>query len=208
MRLLLSVLGLVALVGVQTASADVFIIDRDNATGALCTVVAPCGTVTVTGTTTLHVVISMNSPFGVFSKNDTFGFNVVGSTAGLTMSNFSDSNFNGNGGSGNEDGWGNFDFRVSGPGGSSAVSTLSFDVTRTGGFTGPSDIESGATDGGNGSTVFGLHVRNNTSGLTGFAGVDLDAPVPEPGSILLLSTVLLSVCMATRKGIKGLTAGK
>jgi hypothetical protein len=209
MRLLLSVLGLVALGGVQTASADVFNIDRDNATGALCTVVAPCGTVTVTGTTTLHVVISMNSPFGVFSNNDTFGFNVVGSTAGLAMSNFSNSSFDGTGGSGNEDGWGTFAFRVSGPGGSSGVSTLSFDVTRTGGFTGPSDIEAGAT-GGNGYTVFGLHVTNNASpkALTGFAGVDLAAPVPEPGSILLLSTVLLGVCMATRKGIKGLTAGK
>jgi hypothetical protein len=150
----------------------------------------------------------MNSPFGVFGNNDTFGFNVVGSTSGLAMSNFSNSNFDGTGGSGNEDGWGTFAFRVSGPGGSSAVSTLSFDVTRTGGFTGPSDIEAGAS-GGNGFTIFGLHVRNNTSGLTGYAGVDaVVGSVPEPGSILLLSTLLLGVSMATRKGIKGLTAGK
>jgi hypothetical protein len=200
MRSSLSALVLVALVGLQTASADVFNIDRDNGTG-LCSVAASCGTVTVTGTSTLHVVISMNSPFGVFSNNDAFGFNVVGATAGVAMSNFSNANFNGSGGSGNEDGWGSFTFRVDGPGGSGAGSSLSFDVTRTGTpFTAPSDIEAGAT-GGNGFTVFGLHVRNNTSGVTGFAGLDLSA-VPEPGSILLLGTILLGVTFASRKRLK------
>jgi hypothetical protein len=181
------------------ASADMFNITADNVAGALCTVASPCGTVTVTGTSTLHVVISMNAPFGVFGNNDTFGFNVVGPTAGVTMSGFSNASFNGNGGSGNEDGWGNFNFRVDGPGGSSAVSLLSFDVTRSGVlFTGPSDIEAGAT-GGNGFTTFGLHVRNNTSGLTGYAGVSAAASVPEPTSVILLGTMVAGAFFMRRR---------
>jgi hypothetical protein len=63
----------------------------------------------------------MNSPFGVFGNNDTFGFNVVGPTAGVTMAGFSDANFNCNAGSGNEGGLGYFNIRVDGPGGFSAV---------------------------------------------------------------------------------------
>jgi hypothetical protein len=196
-------LPLAVSISLQSASADVFTIDRDNSAGSLCSVASPCGTVTVTGTSTLHVVISMNSPFGVFGNNDTFGFNVNGPTSGVSMSNFSNSNFDGSGGSGNEDGWGTFNFRVDGPGGSGAVSTLSFDVTRTGTpFTGPSDIEAGGS-GGTGSTIFALHVRNNSSGLTGYAGVDaMVSAVPEPGSVLLLGTVLSAVGFGWKRGWK------
>ena len=142
----------------------------------------------------------MNSPFGIFGNNDAFGFNVVGGTSGVTLSNFSNASFDGTGGAGNEDGWGAFTFRVSGPGGSGAVSTLSFDVTRTGNpFTSPSDIEAGAT-GGNGFTVFGLHVRNDDTGLTGYAGVSRDrSSVPEPASMLLLGTAMAGLAVFRRR---------
>jgi hypothetical protein len=180
--------------GAQIASADLFNITTDNSGGALCSVAVSCGTVTVTGTSTLHVAIALNSPFGIFGNKNTFGFNVVGTTTGVAMSNFSNGLFNGNGGSGNEDGWGSYNFRVDGPGGSSAVSSLSFDVTRTGNpFTGPSGIEAGGS-GGNGTTVFAMHIRNNTTGFTGFAGVSGSttppSQVPEPTSIVLLGTLI------------------
>ena len=203
MRLDVWMLAVPAILGLQVASADVFNITADNLGGALCTTASPCGTVTVTGTNTLTVTISLNSPFGIFGNNDTFGFNVTAPTAGVTMSNFSNAAFNGNGGSGNEDGWGNFTFRVDGPGGSGAVSSLSFDVSRSGTpFTGPADIEAGAT-GGNGFTVFGLHVRNNSTGLTGYAGVsDAGSSVPEPTSVVLFSTLVAGVCFIMRKRLK------
>jgi len=204
MRLRNWILLTVALLGVRAASADVFTIDADNSSGALCSVASPCGTVTVTGTSTLHVVISMSSGFGVFGNNDTFGFNVVGSTAGVTMSNFSDSLFNGHGGSGNEDGWGAFQFRVDGPGGSSDTSYLSFDVTRTGNpFSSPADIEAGQWGSNVPSfTTFALHVRDNGSGLTGYAGVAPVASVPEPSSVMVLTAGLLGLGSLLRKRAK------
>jgi hypothetical protein len=187
------VLMFVCLSMVSLASADVFNINADNGAPG-CTSVNSCGTVTVTFSAgVVHVAIATNSPYGVFGNNDTFGFNVVGTTTGVTMSNFSNGLFNGNGGSGNEDGWGSFAFRVDGPGGSSAVSSLSFDVTRTGDpFTSTADIEAGQS-GSNapGFTVFALHVRDNTSGNTGFAGVGQATPqVPEPASLMLMGSGL------------------
>jgi PEP-CTERM motif len=182
-------------------AAHSFLIDRDNSSGAVCSAANPCGTVTVTGTSTLTVSISMNAGFAVFGNNDTFGFSTVGSDTGVSISNFSSALFNGNGGSGNEAGWGSFEFRVDGPGGSSAVQNLSFDIIRPADpFTSPADIEAGAS-GGNGSTLFGLHVRNNTSGLGGFAGVDASLPevTPEPASLGLIGLAGVSLGLFRRR---------
>lgn len=179
-------LSAVAIAAAQLASADVFSIDKDNRGGTLCSAANPCGTVTVTGTATLHVIASLNPGYGIFGNNDAFGFSTTGANTGVTMSDFSSNLFDGTGGSGNEDGWGNFEFRVDGPGGSSAVQTLSFNVTRAGNpFTSAADIEQGAS-GGNGFTIFGLHVRNMQSGLTGYAGVtETTTATPEPSSLAL-----------------------
>lgn len=184
----LMMISALAVAATRMASADSFTINSDNLNGALCSALHPCGTVTVTGSSVLHVVASLNAGYGIFGNNDAFGFSTVGTNTGVTMSNFSSNLFDGTGDSGNEDGWGNFEFRVDGPGGSSAVQTLSFDVTRTGTpFTAPSNIEQGAVgSNGSGFTVFAMHVRNMQSGLTGFAGVTPVTPTPEPASLALL----------------------
>ena len=184
----LMMISALAVAASRFALADSFTIDRDNMSGVLCSAEHPCGTVTVIGSSTLNVSITMNSGFGIFGNNTAFGFSTVGSNTGVTLSDFSSTLFNGTGGTGNEDGWGSFEFRVDGPGGASAVQNLSFTVTRSENpFTSPADIEQGAT-GGNGFTIFGLHVRNNSSGLTGYAGVDASPATvtPEPASIGLL----------------------
>ncbi|HEX4772789.1 MAG TPA: PEP-CTERM sorting domain-containing protein [Bryobacteraceae bacterium] len=198
MRKLILISGL-AIAATQLASADVFTIDRDSFGGTLCSAADPCGTVTVTGTSVLHVVTQLKSGFGIFSNKDAFGFSTVGSNTGVTLSNFSSNLFNGSGGSGNEGGWGGFEFRVDGPGGSSAVQTLSFDVTRFGNaFTSPADIEQGAT-GGNGSTIFGLHIRDMESGLTGYTGVTPQTATPEPASLALLGLGGIAVGVFRRR---------
>src|SRR5690348_14091352 len=97
-------LTVLALAITPFASADTFLIDRDNLSGALCSAADPCGTVTVTGSSTLTVAISMNSGFGIFGNDDAFGFSTVGSNLGVSMSHFSSALFDGHGGSGNEDG--------------------------------------------------------------------------------------------------------
>src|ERR1051326_5336448 len=103
---------LLGLVSASLAAANSVLINADNSSGALCSVAAPCGTITVTGTTTLTVTITLNSPYGVFG-NDAFGFNVQGPSTGVAITDFSNPGFS-QGTAGNEDGWGNYEFRVSG----------------------------------------------------------------------------------------------
>lgn len=212
-RTALCILPILAAMTSPPVFADVFQIDRDNLGGILCSGASSCGTITVTGTSTLHVAISLNSPNLIFGNNDAFGFNVVGSTSGVSISNISNGLFTCCSSSGNEDGWGTFNFRIDGPPASSGVSSLNFDVTRTGtAFTAPSDIEAGAT-GGNGFTVFALHVKNpNLTGTnTGYAGVTLDnggggggggnGSVPEPSSVILLSSLVGIIAISFRKKV-------
>lgn len=115
-----------------------------------------------------------------YNLGDVFGFNVVGNTNGLNISNISSSGWAADLNGVHIDGFQDFEFGVtSNP--SNRYKTLSFTVSRTDGFSNINQIIE-ATHGSYGDAVFATHVFPEGTSFTGFAGV----AVPEPGSLLLL----------------------
>jgi hypothetical protein len=154
-----------------------------NASGALpCSAAAPCGQVSIdvnsAGTAATFTVTSLLNNY-VF---DTFGFNAEsgGSVLSLTLASSSGEVSGATlGGSGNEDGWGKFDynFKTGVSGGSkggdctvtggiaSAGCTFSFTVDGTGLTLADFEV---LTSGGNGSGFFAGHAASpNQSGYEG-----------------------------------------
>ena len=198
----LAMFAFIALSSAVVARADSAIINTPNS--GLSGSPGPYATVNyVLNGSVIDVTVTMNAGFQAFGQGNgnsgIFGFNVVGSTAGLNITNLVGvTNFFPAGGQ--MDGFGNFDVTLECCNPANAVNSFSFTVSRTGGFSSASQLFEANASGAH----FAVHIAPTNGNPTGFAA-DSGQPVtetPEPASMFLLGTGLLGTAAGIRKRFK------
>jgi len=193
--------ALIALSSAAVARADQAVINIPNS--GLSGTPGPYATVTyVLNGSVIDVTVQMNAGFAAFGdgngNNGIFGFNIVGSTAGLNVTNLVGiSGFNAGGGQ--MDGFGNFDVTLDCCNPANAVTSFSFTVSRTGGFSSASQLFEANANG----VHFAVHIAPTNGNPTGFAADSgQNTETPEPASMLLLGSGLLGTAAGLRRRYK------
>ena len=204
LALSLAMFAVVVMGSAAAASADQVVINTPNA--GLSATPGPYATVTyvLNGSGGIDVTVQMALGFTAFGEgngnNGIFGFNIVGSTAGLSVTNLP-LGFSTNLSGGQMDGFGNFEVTIDCCNPSNAVSSFSFTVTRAGGFSSASDLFEANSSGAH----FAIHIAPTNGNPTGFAadtGTPGTTEVPEPASMLLLGSGLVTLAAGLRKRFK------
>ena len=192
----LTMFAAIALSSAIVANADQVVINTPNQ--GLSGTPGPYATVTyVLNGANIDVTVTMFPGFEAFGEgngnNGIFGFNIVGSTAGLSVTNLP-AGFSANLAGGQMDGFGNFDVTLDCCNPANGVTSFSFTVSRTGGFSNASDLFEAASSGAH----FAIHIAPTNGNPTGFAG-DTGTPTPEPASMLLLGGGLIGLAAGLRR---------
>lgn len=196
----LAMFAVVALGSAAVANADQVILNIPNS--GLSGTPGPYATVTyVLNGSNIDVTVTMFPGFTAFGTGDgnngIFGFNIVGATAGLNITGLP-AGWTFASGGGQMDGFGNFDVTLACCNPPNGVTSFSFTVSRTGGFAAASDLFEANSTG----THFAIHIAPTNGSPTGFAGDGTPNEVPEPTSMLLLGTGLVTLATGLRKRFK------